>query len=304
MTPDPHGSPSQQNRRQQGQQESQPGSEQSAPAGGRELPAHFREKSRYTDTAGTSWAGRDYTESPFPDDDGSTPPALRAALDAVADGQDPFHEHLVAALAAGRVLVPIMAVATEEGTTAHGLTGDNGADMAMVSITAPDGTRVLPVFTSVSQLQRWQQRARPVPTPTAQAAQAAVQEGITQLVLNPAAGSSADTGEPAQDPVDACGPVLLQRSVLWALAQGRAWVPPHEDAELAAELDRIAAQQDEVRALEARPGERTEVDLLVRLRPGLDGAGVQRVVGVLSEQLGASVLVADRVSSLKLTLGS
>lgn len=272
--------------------------------GGRTLPAHFREKSRYTDTAGTSWAGRDYSTSPFPEDDGSTPRPVAAALSDLTAGRDPHRRGLVAALAGSRLLVPIMAVATEEGTTAHGLTGDNGADMAMVSITAPDGTRVLPVFTSVSQLQRWQQRARPVPTPTAQAAQAAVQESITQLVLNPAAGSSADTGEPAQDPADVCGPVLLQRSVLWALAQGRAWVPPHEDAELAAELDRIAAQQDEVRALEARPGERTEVDLLVRLRPGLDGAGVQRVVGVLSEQLGASVLVADRVSSLKLTLGS
>lgn len=279
--------------------------------GGRTLPAHFREKSRFTDTAGTSWAGRDYTTSPFPEDDGTTPRPVAEALDALTAGHDPSRRHLVAVLAGSRVLVPIMAVATEEGTTAHGLTGDNGADMAMVSITAPDGSRVLPVFTSVAQLQRWQQRARPVPTPTAQAAQAAVQEGITQLVLNPAAqaveGSDGGAGGPAAagaDPAaDACGPVLLQRSVLWALAQGRDWVPPHEDPEVAAELARIADTVPEVLALDPRPGERAEVDLLVRLRPGLDGADVQRVVGALGEHLGASMLVADRVSSLKLTLG-
>ena len=115
---------------------------------GRSLPSHFREKSPLTDTAGVPWSGRDYAPSPFPEDDGSTPPALAAALDAYRRGEDPHRRELVAALSASRVLVPIMAVATEKGTTAHGLTGDNGADMAMVSITAPDGTRVLPLFTS------------------------------------------------------------------------------------------------------------------------------------------------------------
>jgi hypothetical protein len=297
VTPDPHGSPSQQNRRQQGQQESQPGSEQSAPAGGRELPAHFREKSRYTDTAGTAWAGRDYTESPFPDDDGSAPPALRAALDAVADGQDPFHEHLVAALAAGRVLVPIMAVATEEGATAHGLTGDNGADMAMVSITAPDGSAALPVFSSVAALSRWRTDARPVPTVTAQAAQAAVQENITSLLLDPV-GPDDHPDDDAARP----GPILLQRSILWALAQGRTWVPPHQDPELATELARVAAGVDEVLGLSAGPGTTTEVVLHVRLVPGLDRDGVQRVVSHLSQLLSVSRPVADRITSLTLSL--
>src|SRR5690606_25627347 len=116
---------------------------------GRALPAHFREKSPLTDSAGTPWAGRDYTVSPFPADDGSTPPRLAAALAAHRAGRDAHRTALVAALARERLLVPIMAIATELGTTAHGLTGDNGADMAMVSITAPDGARILPVFTSV-----------------------------------------------------------------------------------------------------------------------------------------------------------
>ena len=41
--------------------------------GARALPAHFQEKSPLTDTAGVPWAGRDYTVSPFPGDDGSMP---------------------------------------------------------------------------------------------------------------------------------------------------------------------------------------------------------------------------------------
>lgn len=266
----------------------------------RELPAHFREKSPLADTAGVPWKGREYTTSPFPGDDGSAPAQLADAVAAHRRGEDPTRRALVAALAASRVLVPIMAVATEEGTTAHGLTGDNGADMAMVSLSWPDGSQVLPVFSSAEALAAWRTDARPVPVVAPQAAQAAVQEGCTALLLDPA---GAATGGSAAADREAEEPLLLPRSVLWALAQGRTWVPPHEDPELAAELDQLASQTAHVLALQARPGERTEVDLLVRLQDGLDAAGVQVVIADLSDHLGRSALVADRISSLKLTLG-
>ena len=259
----------------------------------RTLPAHFREKSPLTDTAGVSWEGRDYTVSPFPGDDGSVPAELAAALRAHRAGEDADREQLVAALAQARVLVPIMAVATETGTTAHGLTGDNGADMAMVSITAPDGTTVLPLFTSVRELGAWRSDARPVPVIGPQAAQAAVQEGCTALLLD------------AATPAEQGGPVLLPRSVLWALAQGREWIPPHEDAELAAELERVGiAASPAVLGIAARAGERAEVDLHLRLRPGLTAEQVSAVVQAVTQALGASRLVAERISSMKLVLGS
>lgn len=268
----------------------EPGTDRSGQ--GRALPAHFREKSPLTDTAGVPWAGRDYAPSPFPADDGSTPPALAAALDAYRRGEDPHRRDLVATLAASRVLVPIMAVATELGTTAHGLTGDNGADMAMVSITAPDGTRVLPLFTSVAQLSAWRRDARPVPVVAPQAAQAAVQEQCTALLLD------------AANPAEHGGPIPLPRSVLWALAQGRPWTPPHEDPELIAVLDRVAATIGPVTGLVARPGSRSEVDLHLRLAPGLDAEQVRAVVQEISSRLGAEPLVAERVSSLRLALES
>lgn len=262
------------------------------PTAHRGLPAHFREKSPLTDTAGVPWAGRGHARSPFPEDDGSTPPALAAALAAHHAGRDPHRQDLVAALAASRVLVPIMAVATEAGTTAHGLTGDNGADMAMVSLIGPGGERTLPVFTAVTALAAWRADARPVPVPAARAAQAAVQEGCTSLLLD-AARSSEDGG-----------PVALPRSVLWALAQGRAWIPPHLDAELGAVLEGVAAQVEPVRALVARAGESSEVDLHLRLVPGLSAEQVRGVVQEVSARLAAEQLVAERVSSLRLVLES
>ncbi|MDN5601094.1 MAG: SseB family protein [Brachybacterium sp.] len=240
-----------------------------------------------------SWEGRAYTLSPFPGDDGRAPEPLAEALSAHRAGQDPHRQHLVAALSSARVLVPIMAVATETGTTAHGLTGDNGADMAMVSITAADGTTVLPLFTSVAALSAWREDARPVPVIAPQAAQAAVQEGCTGLLLDPAT------------PSEEGGSILLPRSVLWALAQGREWLPPHRDPELAQALDRAGQQASaEVQGLTARAGERAEVDLHLQLRPGLTAEEVRAVVDAVTAQLGAEEIVAERISSLRLVLGS
>lgn len=259
----------------------------------RALPAHFRDKSPLTDTAGVSWEGRDYTVSPFPDDDGSAPPALAAALGAVRAGEDPDRRALVAALRGTRVLVPIMAVATEQGVTAHGLTGDNGADMAMVTIAGADGSSALPVFSAVAELSAWRGDARPVPVVAEQAAQAAVQEGCTALLL--------DAGTPLA-PALGGGPVVLTRSALWALAQGRNWTPPFADPVVLAELERLVPLVDGVLSLGARAGTAREVDLLVRLRPGLTADEVRTVVSRLGDALGASAPVAERITSLRLVL--
>lgn len=264
----------------------------------RSLPAHFREKSPLVDTAGVPWKGRDYSVSPFPNDDGSAPLALAAAIHAVRavsvgeahDGAAVRAERLTdlaGVLRGARLLVPIMAVATEEGTTAHGLTGDNGADMAMVTIRGADGSSALPVFSAVDELSAWRRDARPVPVIAEKAAQAAVQEGCTALLLDPAAHEE---------------PVVLQRSLLWALARGRPWVHPATDPAVTAELARLAAEVDGVLALEPRAGTVREVDLVVRLRPALPAEQVQRIVARLSAALGASQIVAERITSLKLVL--
>src|SRR5699024_12607918 len=135
--------------------------------------------------------------------------------------------------------------------------------------------------------------ARPVPVVAPQAAQAAVQEGCTSLLLDPAT------------PAEEGGPVLLPRSVLWALAQGRDWLPPHEDPELARALERIGQEAAaEVQALTARAGESAEVDLHVQLRPGLTAEQVRAVVDAVTARLGTEEIGAERISSLRLVGGS
>src|SRR5699024_1637769 len=97
---------------------------------------------------------------------------------------------------------------------------------------------------------------------------------------------------------------LLPRSVLWALAQGRDWLPPHEDPELARALERIGQEAAaEVPALTARAGECAEVDLHVQLRPGRTAEPVRAVGAAVTARLGTEESGAARLSSLGLVPG-
>ena len=102
--------------------------------------------------------------------------------------------------------------------------------MAAVTLLAPDGQRALPVFTSLDSLGRWDPAARPVPATAARVGQAAVAERCDVVV------------------VDVAGPVptVLRPSMVWALAQDRAWVPPHEDPFVATAVARAVAEEDDV----------------------------------------------------------
>ncbi|HYJ76139.1 MAG TPA: SseB family protein, partial [Kineosporiaceae bacterium] len=110
------------------------------------------------DSAGVPWSGRTLTDQPFAGDDGSADPALAAVL---ADGDE---QALAEALAAARVLVPVVAVLGEErapvGPT--GLVSDKSADMAVATLVGRDGRKALPVFSSLTALAAWDARARPV----------------------------------------------------------------------------------------------------------------------------------------------
>ena len=91
--------------------------------------------------------GRLLSGTGFDNDTGEADPTLAAAL---AHGRDDVA--LFAAVACARLLVPVVAAPagdlTELGET-------RSADMAVATITSPDGQRALPVFTSVTALQAW-----------------------------------------------------------------------------------------------------------------------------------------------------
>jgi hypothetical protein len=125
-----------------------------------------------------------------PDDDGRADPGLAQALVQYGRAVDSAEssERYVAALARlqhARLLVPVVAVLGEVGVDpTTGLASDKSSDMAAVLMQTPDGRRGLLAFTSTDALAAWDPEARPVPVTSRQAAEAAVQEQASALVVD------------------------------------------------------------------------------------------------------------------------
>ena len=115
----------------------------------------------------------------------------------------------LAALSGARVFLALSARATgthvDEGT---GLVAERGAEMALLSVVAPDGARALVAFADGHAVQRWRAEARPVPVPGPQACATALEDRAAALLLDPPGAALAVT--PAE---------------LAALAEGRVPVP-------------------------------------------------------------------------------
>ncbi|MCC9178799.1 SseB family protein [Arthrobacter sp. zg-Y750] len=275
----------------------------------RELPGHIAAAlagaGGPADSAGRSWSGRDLTGDGnplhnFDSDDGRADAGYVAAVARLVAGTGSESE-VVAALATARVFVPIVAVLGEEAESNHGLTADKQADMALVSLTAPDGRKALPVFTSVDALEKWHPEARPVAVYTPRAALSAVSEDAQLLVIDPGADFT----------------FVVRRPAMWALAQQREWVPSYADAELvdfaraAAEADPrilgITLQQGQGTASRTAAGEPVggggagpELTMVVQLAPGLGPQDVSALMAVLQERLTANPEFVERVDSLDL----
>lgn len=111
----------------------------------------------------------------FPDDNGLVDPALQAAFEASEHG-----EHAVlGALGGARVFVPIVAMLGQVPAD-----GDKEADMAAVFMTGADGRRALLAFSSLATMAAWDLQARPVAVFGQAAAQAALAEDASALLLD------------------------------------------------------------------------------------------------------------------------
>ena len=115
---------------------------------------------------------RSLAEPAFPDDDGLIDPRLAGAL-----GDD---SAVFAVFGEVRVFVPIVAILGELATDGT----DKSADMAAVFMTGADGRKALLTFSSVAALEAWNPVARPVPVWGREAAQAALDEGASALLLD------------------------------------------------------------------------------------------------------------------------
>ena len=241
------------------------------------------------DSAGRPWAGRTFQhhDTAFAGDDGSADPRLLDALQRFAADEAGAPE-VVHALRTARLLVPLVAVAGDEGLNEHGVRVDKTQELSIVTVAGPDGRDVLPAFTSVAALQAWRQEARPVPVEARRVALAAAAEGTELMVLDPA--SPTEFG--------------LRRPAVWAVAQDHAWLPSHQDeAVLAAFLDGVAGEPAVAGVVLApgTPGARLDgPELVVRLglRPGLDRAALTALLARLQSAWAAHPVVAERVDSL------
>lgn len=128
--------------------------------------------------------GRDLAAPAFPDDDGSAPVAVAAALAAYDADPAGSHAAVLAQLQDSRLLVPVVATLGDVEHDEQGLAHDKSSDMAAVLVTGRDGRTALLAFTSTEAMQHWNPQARPVSVPTRQAARAALQDGAEALVVD------------------------------------------------------------------------------------------------------------------------
>ena len=222
---------------------------------------------KFHDSAGVPWEGRKFSDSPFADDDGSTPPALAKVLQAERLDK----KELFSALSQSRLLIPLLANLGESEVGPFGQVVDKSAELSVVAVATPDNQSALPVFSSVQQMQAWNASARPVPVDSRRVALAAVAEGHNRVVLDPSTRS-----------------IGLRRPFLAALAQGHDWTPPHNNETvigLVAQDVKNLATISNVELLDPDPeGKLLTSELLISLTmvPGLSPQTIREILEELT----------------------
>lgn len=243
------------------------------------------------DSAGVPWEGRSFTPNPHAGDDGSADPALLSALEAFHAG-DADARGVVEAYRTARLLIPLVAEKGDHGVGAHGLEVDKTQELSIVTVAAPDGRKVLPVFTSVAALQRWDATARPVPADGRRTALAAAAEGTELIVLDAASETE----------------FVLRRPAVWAIAQGERWEPAHLSPEVYTGLQQSISGELAVLDLAVESGDPTgrlrgpELVVHLQLMAGLDQGELDAVLARLARRWAADDRVAVLVDSLTVKL--
>ncbi|GAA3778860.1 SseB family protein [Micrococcus endophyticus] len=300
----------------------------------RELPGHIRaaldrmrEKtagSNTADTAGVPWEGRDLSgpgvdgsANPlhvFDEDDGTSPAEwtrVMAALTTGAAGEAEVTD-VLSRIRVFAAVVPTLAVdeddvhdhadhsGHEHDVAAH---GDKAADVALVTMRAPDGRQALPVFTSVPALTAWNPIARPVAVWMPRACLSAVDEGCELVVVDAGAEHT----------------YAVRRPAVWALAQQKPWTPSYRDQEIADEIAQVADLVPHLLNLGLAPGSGVathtgsgavmsgggagpELQIVAMPARDADAAGVRLMAATLKTLLADLPLLAERADSVDITV--
>ncbi|WP_460776467.1 SseB family protein [Microbacterium sp. GXF7504] len=243
------------------------------------------------DSAGVPWEGRRFEPNPHAGDDGSADPALLDALLAFHEGSGD-KVAVVEAYRAARLLIPLIADKGDEGIGPNGLVVDKTQELSIVTVAAPDGRRVLPVFTSVETLQRWDAVARPVPAEGVRTALAAVADETDLIVIDP--------GSPTE--------FVLRRPAVWAVGQQIPWEPAHLSPALFTGLQESIGGELAVLDVAVEDGDPTgrlrgpELIVHLRLSSGLDQETRDAVLARLARRWAADDRIATLADSLSVKL--
>lgn len=243
------------------------------------------------DSAGVPWEGRSFEPNRHAADDGSADPRLLAALLSFREGTGDQLE-VVEAYRSARLLIPLIAEKGDHGIGAHGLPVDKTQELSIVTVAAPDGRRVLPVFTSVDTMRAWDASARPVPVDGVRTALSAVDDDTDLIVID--AGSATE--------------FVLRRPAVWAIGQGTPWEPSFTSPEVFAGLQASIGAELAVLDLAVSPGDPgarlrgPELVVRLELMPGLDQSELDAVLARLAKRWAADDRIAVLVDSLTVKL--
>jgi hypothetical protein len=200
----------------------------------------------------------------FRDDDGSADPAVAEALARFANGEGDEHAVLVA-LAASRLLVPVVAVLAEASQDG----AEKSSEMALPTLIGQDGRPAIIAFTCVASLARWRADARPMPAEADRVWQSAVAEQAAVVV-------------------DVAGPVsfAVEGARLNALAAGQPPPQPDEDPDVHAAIEAAIATAPMVEGARLGPPVSPDADLHVQL---LIAPGGEQAIQYAAEQIAAAL---------------
>lgn len=243
---------------------------------------------RFTDSAGVPWAGREFEPNPFIADDGAMPEPLGAALANFPETKDVAS--VVRAISKSRLLVPLLAQLGESEIGAHGHTVEKSAELALITVSGPDGAPILPVFSSVSAMKLWNPEARPVPIEARRIALATVSDGTNRLVLDPKSDHA----------------FVVRRPALAAIAQEIEWIPPHLDAALTEKLSSYRSLFQEIIGILFSSGDPdsklagAELLIQLKLEPGLTRHEVSVITQALSLKWSELKGLNERIDSVQI----
>jgi len=246
-----------------------------------------------TDSAGQPWKGRSFESNGHSSDDGSAPEHLAEALRRYR-AREVTEVEVVDAFRSSRLLIPLVAHAGEEGETEAGLKVDKTQELSIVTVQGPDGRTVMPVFSSVAAMSRWNPASRPVPADGVRVALAAASEHTDLVVLDPVSDTE----------------FAIRRPAVWAIAQSLGWMPSFTDPDVLESFRRSVSSELAVTDVHLRAGDPDarlagpEVVVTLELLAGLTRPELDAVLARLAQRWAADDVIATRVDSLAVKLSS